>query len=260
MKRRHFLAATSLAGLAPLAGLSLAAEPAGPADRQYIELRTLVFADNAQREAYGNFLREAAVPAWNRLGIQPVGVFQWEEDPAATLLVVLPHPSLESALSAEERMLGDAEYLRAGSAVLEAPPANAALTRYEASLLVAFPTMPRLAVPVEGPNRVYQLRIYQSHTLAKHVKKVEMFETGGEIEIFRRVGLNPVFFTRALFDTRMPNLTYMLAFEDQADLQKSWDAFRADPAWLKLKDDPQYKDTVSTISNLILKPTAASQM
>lgn len=260
MKRRDFLAATSLAGLAPLAGVSLAQDAAAPTDRQYIELRTLVFADAARRDAYDGFLRDAAVPAWNRMGIQPVGIFPWGDAPAANLFVILPHPSLESALSADQRILDDASFLKAGAAVLEAPFANPALVRYERSLLRAFASMPRLVAPVEGPDRVYQLRIYQSHTAAKHLKKVAMFEAGGEIEIFRRVGLNPVFFSQALFDTRLPNVTYMVAFQDQAALEKSWDAFRADPAWLALRDAPEYKDTVLTISNFILKPTAASQM
>ena len=34
----------------------------------------------------------------------------------------------------------------------------------------------------------------------------------------------------------------------------------AAPEWDKLKNDPQYKDTVSAITNIILKPTPYSQI
>ena len=52
----------------------------------------------------------------------------------------------------------------------------------------------------------------------------------------------------------------MLGFEDEAAMKKGWDAFRADPEWDKLKKDPAYKDTVSQITNLVLRPAAGSQV
>jgi hypothetical protein len=36
--------------------------------------------------------------------------------------------------------------------------------------------------------------------------------------------------------------------------------FRVDPEWKKLSGDPQYKDTVSNITDIILKPTPYSQI
>ncbi len=72
--------------------------------------------------------------------------------------------------------------------------------------------------------------------------------------------MQPVFFGQSLVGSKLPNLTYLLAFDDPAAQKTAWDAFRADPARLKLKEDAAYKDTVSTITNLILKPTAASQI
>ena len=58
----------------------------------------------------------------------------------------------------------------------------------------------------------------------------------------------------------MPNLTYMLAFDDLADRDAKWDVFRVDPAWKKLSGDPAYKDTVSNITDIILRPAPYSQI
>jgi hypothetical protein len=58
----------------------------------------------------------------------------------------------------------------------------------------------------------------------------------------------------------MPSLTYALMFDDDAALKKAWDGFRADEAWKKLSKDDTYKDTVSTITNLILRPEVGSQV
>jgi hypothetical protein len=87
-----------------------------------------------------------------------------------------------------------------------------------------------------------------------------MFNTGGEIAIFRRTGLPIVFFGQAIVGSKLPNLTYMLSFENEEAMKKGWANFGQDPAWKALRDDPQYKDTVSTITNLVLRPASSSQI
>ena len=74
------------------------------------------------------------------------------------------------------------------------------------------------------------------------LKKIEMFNDAGEIKIFRRVGLNPVFFGETLVGRNMPNLTYMVAFDDMAAREKAWNAFRVDPEWVKLRSRPDLAD------------------
>ena len=73
MKRRTFLSATALAGVAPLSTMT-AANPAG-ADREYYELRQYQLLNFAKAQPLNDYLRAAALPAYNRLGIEPVGVF-----------------------------------------------------------------------------------------------------------------------------------------------------------------------------------------
>ena len=84
----------------------------------------------------------------------------------------------------------------------------------------------------------------------------------GEIAIFRRVGLNPVLFGEAILGTRIPNLTYLLAFDDEAARVEAWNKFRSDPEWIKLKSIPEYEDKriVSKITNKLLTPAEYSQI
>ena len=86
-----------------------------------------------------------------------------------------------------------------------------------------------------------------------------MFDKG-EIEIFRRVGLHPVFFGQALAGDKLPNLTYICAFENKAASDTAWKDFGNDPQWKTLSKDPAYKDTVSKITTLILRPATRSQI
>ena len=89
-----------------------------------------------------------------------------------------------------------------------------------------------------------------------------MFEGGGEIAIFRRVGIAPVFFARDLVSTTLPSLTYMVVFPDMAAREKAWAAFRDDAEWVKLRSMPGLSnaDIVSNIRSVLLRPAPYSQI
>ncbi len=264
MKRRDFLAASFLLGSASMFSTKAAGAKAAHAKQQLYELRKYLLLPGEKKNRFNKFLRQAAIPAWNRLGIEPVGVFspQFGKD-KLTLYVLLPHRNFDSVMTATERMLKDKEFLAAGADVLNAPLSDPAFVRMESSLLLAFEEMPGIEIPQnvkDKKSRIFELRRYESHSLKAAKKKIEMFNKGGEIAVFRKTGLHPVFFAETIIGPLMPNLTYMLAFEDMTERDKNWDIFRNHPDWLKLKADPQYKDTVSNITDIILRPASYSQI
>jgi hypothetical protein len=135
--------------------------------------------------------------------------------------------------------------------------------RAESSLLVGFKEMPTVEVPtdlLDKPGRVYEFRIYESHSMVAGKKKVHMFDEGGELAVFRRTGLHPVFFGETFAGRLMPNLTYLLVFEDMVQRDAAWARFSADPDWIRLREDPYYADTVSAITDYILTPAPFSQV
>ncbi len=261
MNRRHFIAAASLAGAAPAAAFGTGAS--APSDRQYLELRHYRQLSGSKKQLLNDFLGEVAVPAYNRMGIGPVGVFTVVYGPNdASLYLLLPHNSMESVMTAQGRLLDDPEVRRSGADFLNVPLSDPAYLRWESSLMRAFTEMPKLEPPAdkkENKGRLFELRIYESHGEKAARKKIEMFNEGGEIRIFRDTGLAPVFFGETLIGPRMPNLTYMLVFDDMAARDANWDTFRNSPAWKELSAREEYKDTVSNITDIILRPTAYSQ-
>ncbi len=162
-----------------------------------------------------------------------------------------------------ERLLADKQLKANGASFLGAGLDDPAYGRIESSLMVAFDDMPKLEVPPQLSQkkpRIFELRIYESHSLQAGKKKVEMFNAGGEIAIFRRTGLRPVFFGETVVGAQMPNLTYMLAFDDMSARDDAWQSFRVDSDWAKLQKDKQYADTVSNITDIILRPASFSQI
>lgn len=264
MKRRDFIAATALAGAVPLNTIAAATARQGNPDPEYYELKQYHLLSRGKRARLDDFLRDAALPALNRSGIEPVGVFNVLYGPnRPTIYVLLPHKSLESFDTTDSRLAADARYQRAGASFLNVPLSDPAYVRMESSLMVAFEQMPRLEVPAgaaEKKPRIFELRTYESHSKKAAKRKIEMFNAGGEIAIFRKTGLRPVFFGETLIGPNLPNLTYMLAFDDMVDRDKSWQSFSSSPEWRELRANPVYADTVSNINVSFLRPASYSQI
>ncbi|MHC4087471.1 MAG: NIPSNAP family protein [Planctomycetota bacterium] len=257
MKRREFLAA----GVAGAAGIEAAAASIGKSEkskRQYFELRQYHVLNRGKVGEVGNFLREVGIPAMNRIGINPVGVFTpMYGASSSTMYVLLVHRFLDSVEQASERLLADEKFRK--SDFVNATLSEPGYVRIESSLMVAFKDMPKLEVP-EKKSRIFELRIYESHGIKAAKKKIEMFNEGGEIAIFKKTGLGAVFFGETLIGPKMPNLTYMLSFDDMEMRDKRWRIFGSSPEWKKLRANPAYKDTVSNITDIILRPTRYSQI
>ena len=263
MDRREFLAATAVAAVAPVPKLDKLDKLAHAANRQFIELRRYHLLPGAKQRAFGSYLQDAAIPAMNRAGVGKVGAFGviYGEN-APSLLLVLTHTSLDSVVSLREKMAADAEYTRAAAAFLDAPLSDPPFVRFESTLLRAIEAMPTLepstAVGSTTP-RIYELRTYESHNDKAALNKLKMFNAG-EVPIFRKTGLTPVFFGETILGEKMPSLNYMLTFPDMAARDAAWSAFSKDPDWKTLSGDPQYKENVSAITDLILRPTPFSQI
>jgi hypothetical protein len=183
-----------------------------------------------------------------------------ENEPS--LLLVLSHQTLDSMVSLRDRLANDAVYARAGAAILDAPMSDPAFVRVESTLLRAFDAMPTLepsAGAAARTSRIFELRTYESHSDRAALNKLKMFNAG-EVPIFRRAGLTPVFFGETLIGAKMPSLTYMLTFSNMSARDAAWASFGQDPEWKALSADPQYRDNVSAISDIILQPTAYTQI
>ena len=142
------------------------------------------------------------------------------------------------------------------------PPYNSpAYTRFETIVLEAFDLAPTMALPqLKGPKaqRVYELRSYESPTEKFHQNKVQMFNQGGEITLFKRLNFNAVFYSSVIAGAHMPNLMYMTTFENRADRDAHWKTFGDDPEWKTLSAKPEYQNNVSHIDMLFLTPTEYS--
>ena len=246
--------------LAASLALGASAATAAPTPkRPYFELRRYALTPGGPNGKLSDtYFADALIPALNRLGIPQVGAFKLDigpETPAVYLLI--PSTSLDTLANLNALLAKDEAYRKAAEPFLAAPADHPAYHRIDSTLLAAFDDF---AIP-SGTRRIFQLRIYENPTQQAHDNKVAMF-ADAEIGIFRSVGMKPVFFAKALIGPNLPNITYMLVFDNQADLEARWAAFGASPAWKKLVAMPGNGDDslIRGITNLILSPKPYSQI
>ncbi len=263
MKRRSFVKASLITGAAGsiLAQAGMATPTSKRSNTQFYELCIYTLQNDAQQKIVEDYLQNALIPALNRLGSSSVGVFtELKPNGQTRLFVLIPYASLDDYLKVQDKLSQDADYVQQSVAYINAPLNAPAYDRIESSLLQAFTGMPKMEVP-EKKTRIFELRRYESPTEYAGKKKIDMFNRGNEIAIFKRLGFNPVFYSETLIGNYRPNLVYMITFDDQAAHDRLWKAFGADPEWNKLKSMPEYPDAlVSKITSTMLVPVSYSQV
>lgn len=266
MQRRSLLKTALASSAAALAGSSQAAQSPGAAgNAEYYVLRHYHLTSGPQRKLADAYFKNALVPALNRLGISPVGVFGVEVGPSSpSIYLLMPSTSVETLVTVDFRLAHDDEYNKAAADFLNAPAKEPAYVRVESSLMRAFEGWPKIVKPPVGSNagaRVFELRTYESPTDQDHRRKVEMFHSG-EFDIFQRTGFWQIFYGDTLVGPNQPNLTYMLGFANIGERAEKWNAFRSDAQWKKLTAEQRFtfENIVSNVTNLILTPAAYSQI
>jgi len=228
-------------------------------DRQWFHVLTYHLNSEQAEALFDKTFAEAILPGLKKQGVGPVGVFKpikfakKQDEPNRQRCVVYPLSSPDQIMSLSEKLGSDSAFLQSAADYLGVEKDAAVFSRVESSLLYAFEGMPQLAVPGKADDkpRVFELRIYESFSEMKGKLKVQMFNKG-EIDIFKAVGLEAVFYGEAVVGKNLPQLTYMLVYNDEAHHKEVWKKFLTSPDWEKLKKLEQYKDTVSKIENTFM--------
>lgn len=234
--------------------------------RDYYQIKVYNVKDQAQEISVDNYLKDAYLPALHKAGIKKVGVFKpIAEDPAAgkKIFVFIPLKDLGQIEKLEAALAKDSEYQKAGTSYINAAFNNTPYVRIESILLKAFAEQPEFFAPkftTPKSGQIFELRSYEGATEKIYRKKVEMFNEGGEVALFKKLECNAVFYGEVISGSAMPNLMYMTSYSDMKSNQDHWKAFGDHPEWKKLSGMEEYKNTVSHMDKYLMHPTDYSDI
>jgi hypothetical protein len=235
--------------------------------KEIYEIREFKMSSSAQVDLTDNFLKNVYLPALHRLGFKSIGVFKPLANDTASLklvFVITPYLSLEVWHKTKANLNADSVFNAEGKFFLDADTGHLPFIRVESTLLEAFPDQSKLVpTPLRtNPNAIYELRSYESPTKALHMTKVDMFNAGGEIKLFKNLDFHAVFYADVLSGSRMPNLLYMVTFSDSASRQEKWKEFLTSDKWKDISTDPKYRNNISVnhIDSWLMRRTSYSDL
>lgn len=266
MKKKYTLLSARILFLVILVSVLSPVRAGKAPTREFYQLTVYHFTTEAQEKMIDNYLQNALIPALHRMKLEKIGVFKPLTNDTATdkrLYVLVPFQSLDLATKIPAKMQADKTYQTAGAEYINAVHTTPPYERIETILLQAFSLAPKMQLPAlksGRKERVYELRSYESATEKIYRNKVQMFNQGDEIGLFKRLNFNAIFYGEVIAGNKMPNLMYLTSFENMDDRNKHWKAFADDPAWKKLSAMPEYQHNVSHIDITLMYPADYSDL
>ena len=244
--------------------LGLLIVSAQESEQEFIYLKTYTFDNESQSQLTDEYLENAYMPALKRQNITYIGVFKNylnEKDSIMKTYVLFSISDLTSISKIDRALLEDEKHLAMGKTYLQASHLEPAFKRVEVTIMQSFSEMPNLKPTIlKGPRseRIYELRSYESSSELKYFNKVDMFNAGGEVALFEKLGFNAVFYAEVIAGADMPNLMYMTTHANTEQRSANWKSFTDAPEWNNLKAQEKYKNNVSRNETLFLYPTSYS--
>ncbi len=198
---------------------------------RYYLMQTFYLRHGTQLGRLHDYLRDSLIPTMNKKHPGPkIAMEALVASHLPQIVFLSGHSSLEDVQQTQDALNSK------GFTDWETGP-EAPYEHYSLALLGATAYSPEVeAQDGEQKPRIFELRQYHSPTWRQLAALHERF-AGPEVKIFHRVGVHPILYTQTLIGPNMPNLTYLIPFADLGAREKAWDAFAADPEWVKVRKE-----------------------
>lgn len=241
-----------------LLGLVSSASAAG-ADTRVYELRTYTAHPGKNENVIARF-RDHTARLFEKHGMVNVGY--WIPMDAADgagekLVYILEHKSRDAAKESWKNFNADPEWQTARKASEEAGRIIAkaefifmALTSY---------SKPPVSTASATP-RVFELRTYT--TPEGKLGALDARFGGGETALFAKSGMKEVAYFHPVDADKGAGRTliYMMAHSSRDAAKASWDKFRTDPEWIKMRDASEKDGKLAEVKSMFLQPVGFSKL
>ena len=226
--------------------------------REFYLIQIYHCSSNQQITGIDTYLKNIYLPYLHKTGIQKIGVFAPVVNDTATdkkIYVWIPMQNL-NVLDKLDQEVEKLDPMGKNEIVdLENADSSLPYSRIERIVTKSFKLHTQFeknSSLVKSPNRIYEFRSYESPTENAHLRKVHMFNEGGEIDLFKKLNFNAVFYSKAIVGCRLPNLIYMTSFNDMADRDAHWKLFSTSPEWKAISTMPQYLKAINRNETVLM--------
>ena len=226
--------------------------------REYYLIQVYHCTSNQQIKGIDAYLQNTYLPYLHKSGIKKVGVFApIVNDTAADkkLYVWIPMQTIDVLDKLDQGIEKLDPFAKNEIVDLDNADSSLPYTRIERIVAKSFKYQTQYeknSSLTKSPDRIYEYRSYESPTENAHLRKVHMFNEGGEITLFKRLNFNALFYSKAIVGDRLPNLIYITSFNNMADRDDHWKAFSASPEWQSISNMPKYAKSVNRNETVLM--------
>jgi len=198
----------------------------------YFELRTYHCNESKRPDLIRRF-RDHTLRLLERHGITNVAYFLPTDSNNNSLTFILAYPDKASREVRWNDFANDPEW----KAAAKQSEANGKLVaRVDQTFMTMVPELSREIKKSKGkPERIFELRTY--HCLPGKLEDLKVRFRDHTRKLFERHGMtNVVYWQTVPRDGTQPKLVYLLAHKNEEAAKASFDAFRKDPEWVKVRD------------------------
>ena len=253
MERRKFIR-TGAAGAIAVAGSRLAANvpTQDSATQEIIEWRVYEMAWGGNQGLLRDYLLNTLQPALRRKGATQFALFhEYGNSNPVKLHAMIAYRDAAAYLDSQA-LDDDAAFQADAVAYNEVTVDRPIYSRFSSWLMNAFTGMPQ-SVATDPEAGLFELRIYEGYSEDATRRKIRMFNES-EVDIFKETGLDAVFYGDLIAGPYRPALVYLLQFKDMEERDANWGKFGSHPEWNRIKDLPEYANSVSNIRRTFLMP------
>lgn len=227
----------------------------GAADTRVFELRTYTSPDGKLPDLLKRF-RDHTCALFEKHGM--TNVAYWvpadEKDGASnTIIYLLAHDSRDAAKASWAAFSADPAW----HAPRNASEANGKIVSKVVSVFLT-PTgySPRIESRAASSPRIFELRTYT--TPEGKLDELDARFGGGETDLFKNAGMQEFGYFHPIDADKGANntLIYIMAHESREAAAESWQAFRTDPAWVKMKTETEVNGPLAAkVVSVFMTPT-----
>jgi hypothetical protein len=184
-------------------------------------------------------------------GMTNIGYWLPVNNPDSALYYVLAFPNKEAQEASWKSFVASPEWKTIST---ESQKDGQIIAKIVSINMNAASFSPIIKASQQDPTRTFELRTYTC--LPGKLPNLLTRFRDHTLNIFEKHGMtNIAYWTTVEKDTTQPKLVYILAHKNEEAGKKSFDAMRADPAWISVRDASE-KDgkIVEKIESIILKP------
>jgi hypothetical protein len=139
-------------------------------------------------------------------------------------------------------------------------PVAAAALSLVLGIVIGMAFHPRATGFAQTDKRVFEIRTYYTHPGKLDALNARF--RNHTVKFFEKHGMTNVGYWVPMDPPQADNtLIYIVAHKDREAAKKSWDAFRKDPDWLKVRTESEAQGPINTkVESVFLTPTDYSPM